>query len=185
MVNNASNDQRHTLEEITEKYWDERMSINLKHYLFAIQAVKKSMIKNKGGSIINLGSVSWIRGAVMFPAYSTAKAAIYGLTKSLARDLGQHNIRINSIAPGSVATKRQSKLWLNSRFKKEILDNQCLKKQILPEDISRMVLYLALGIMYLVKNKVSRLLVLCLIQKIIKKRIIQSIQYLVFLLKKF
>ena len=98
------------------------MTINLKHYLFAIQAVKKSMIKNKGGSIINLGSVSWIRGAVMFPAYATAKAAIYGLTKSLARDLGQHNIRINSIAPGSVATKRQSKLWLNSKFKKEILD---------------------------------------------------------------
>ena len=119
------------------------MTINLKHYLFAIQAVKKSMIKNKGGSIINLGSVSWIRGAVMFPAYATAKAAIYGLTKSLARDLGQHNIRINSIAPGSVATKRQSKLWLNSIFKKEILDNQCLKTQILPEDVSRMVLYLA------------------------------------------
>src|SRR6056300_623526 len=143
LVNNASNDQRHTLEEITEKYWDERMTINLKHYLFAIQAVKKSMIKNKGGSIINLGSVSWIRGAVMFPAYSTAKAAIYGLTKSLARDLGQHNIRINSIAPGSVATKRQSKLWLNPKFKKEILDDQCLKKQILPEDVSRMVLYSA------------------------------------------
>ncbi len=81
LVNNASNDQRHTLEEVTEKYWDERMAINLKHYLFAIQTVKKSMIKNKGGSIINLGSVSWIRGAVMFPAYSTAKAAIYGLTK--------------------------------------------------------------------------------------------------------
>ena len=143
LVNNASNDQRHTLEEVTEKYWDDRMAINLKHYLFAIQAVKKSMIKNKGGSIINLGSVSWIRGAVMFPAYSTAKAAIYGLTKSLARDLGQHNIRINSIAPGSVATKRQSKLWLNPKFKKEILDQQCLKKQILPEDVSKMVLYLA------------------------------------------
>ena len=143
LVNNASNDQRHTLEEVTEKYWDERMAINLKHYLFAIQTVKKSMIKNKGGSIINLGSVSWIRGAVMFPAYSTAKAAIYGLTKSLARDLGQYNIRINSIAPGSVATKRQSKLWLNPKFKKEILDKQCLKKQVLPEDVSKMVLYLA------------------------------------------
>ena len=143
LVNNASNDQRHSLEEITERYWDDRISLNLKHYLFAIQTVKKSMIKNKGGSIINLGSVSWIRGAVMFPAYSTAKAAIYGLTKSLARDLGQHNIRINSIAPGSVATKRQSKLWLNPKFKKEILDQQCLKKQILPEDVSKMVLYLA------------------------------------------
>ena len=143
LVNNASNDQRHSLEEITEKYWDERMAINLKHYLFSIQTVKKSMVKNKGGSIINLGSVSWFRGAVMFPAYSIAKAGIYGLTRSLARDLGQHNIRINSIAPGSIATKRQSKLWLNSKFKKEILDNQCLKKQILPEDVSRMVLYLA------------------------------------------
>ena len=92
LVNNASNDQRHSLEKITEKYWDDRMAINLKHYLFAIQSVKKSMIKNKGGSIINLGSVSWVRGAVMFPAYSIAKAGIYGLTKSLARDLGKHNI---------------------------------------------------------------------------------------------
>ena len=131
------------LEKITEKYWDDRMAINLKHYLFAIQAVKKSMIKNKGGSIINLGSVSWVRGAVMFPAYSTAKAGIHGLTRSLARDLGKYNIRINSIAPGSIATARQSKLWLNPKFKKEILKNQALKKQLLPEDVSRMVLYLA------------------------------------------
>ena len=143
LVNNASNDQRHSLEQITEKYWDDRIAINLKHYLFAIQAVKKSMIKNKGGSIINLGSVSWIRGAVMFPAYSTAKAGIHGLTRSLARDLGKHNIRINSIAPGSIATDRQSKLWLKPRFKKEILKNQALKKQLLPEDVSKMVLYLA------------------------------------------
>ena len=86
------------------------------------------MINNKGGSIINLGSVSWVRGAVMFPAYSTAKAAIHGLTRSLANDLGKNNIRINSIAPGSIATERQSKLWLNPKFKKEILKNQALKK---------------------------------------------------------
>ncbi len=143
LVNNASNDQRHSLENITEKYWDDRMSINLKHYLFAIQTVKKSMVKNKGGSIINLGSVSWVRGAVMFPAYSTAKAGIHGLTRSLARDLGKYNIRINSIAPGSIATARQSKLWLNPKFKKEILKNQALKKQLLPEDVSKMVLFLA------------------------------------------
>jgi len=143
LVNNASNDQRHNLEEITEKYWDERMAINLKHYLFAIQTVKKSMVKNKGGSIINLGSVSWFRGAVMFPAYSIAKAGIYGLTRSLARDLGEHNIRINSIAPGSIATERQSKLWLNPKFKKEILKKQCLSRQLLPQDVSKMLLYLA------------------------------------------
>ena len=143
LVNNASNDQRHSLEEITERYWDDRISLNLKHYLFAIQTVKKSMIKNKGGSIINLGSVSWVRGAVMFPAYSTAKAGIHGLTRSLARDLGKHNIRINSIAPGSIATDRQSKLWLNPKFKKEILRNQALKKQLLPDDVSKMVLFLA------------------------------------------
>ena len=143
LVNNASNDQRHSLEQITEKYWDERMAINLKHYLFAIQTVKKSMVKNKGGSIINLGSVSWFRGAVMFPAYSIAKAGIYGLTRSLARDLGEHNIRINSIAPGSIATERQSKLWLNPKFKKEILKKQCLSRQLLPQDVSKMVLYLA------------------------------------------
>ena len=143
LVNNASNDQRHSLESITEKFWDNRMAINLKHYLFAIQTVKKSMVKNKGGSIINLGSVSWVRGVVMFPAYSTAKAGIHGLTRSLARDLGKHNIRINSIAPGSISTARQSKLWLNSKFKKEILRNQALKKQLLPDDVSKMVLFLA------------------------------------------
>ncbi len=143
LINNASNDERHSLEKITEKYWDDRMAINLKHYLFAIQTIKKSMIKNKGGSIINLGSVSWVRGAVMFPAYSSAKAAIYGLTRSLASDLGKYNIRINSIAPGSIATERQNKLWLNPKFKKEILKNQALKKQLLPEDVSKMVLYLA------------------------------------------
>ena len=143
LINNASNDQRHSLENITEKYWDERMAINLKHYFFAIQAVKKSMVKNKGGSIINIGSVSWVRGAVMFPVYSTAKAGIYGLTRTLAKDLGKYNIRINSIAPGSIATERQSKLWLNQKFKKEILKNQCLKKQLSPKDVSRMVLYLA------------------------------------------
>ena len=143
LVNNASNDQRHSLEQITEKYWDDRIAINLKHYLFAIQAVKKGMIKNKGGSIINLGSVSWIRGAVMFPVYSTSKAAIYGLTRSLAKDLGKYNIRINSISPGSIVTERQSKLWLNSKFKEEILKKQSLKKQLLPDDISKMVLYLA------------------------------------------
>ena len=143
LVNNASNDQRHSLEQITEKYWDDRIAINLKHYLFAIQAVKKGMIKNKGGSIINLGSVSWIRGAVMFPVYSTSKAAIYGLTRSLAKDLGKYNIRINSISPGSIVTERQSKLWLNSKFKEEILKKQSLKKQLLPDDISKMVLFLA------------------------------------------
>ena len=143
MINNASNDQRHSLEKITEKYWDERMAINLKHYLFSIQAVKKSMINNKGGSIINLGSVSWVRGAVMFPAYSTAKAAIHGLTRSLANDLGKNNIRINSIAPGSIATERQSKLWLNTKFKNEILEKQSIKKQLLSEDVASMVLYLA------------------------------------------
>ena len=79
----------------------------------------------------------------MFPAYSIAKAGIYGLTRSLARDLGEHNIRINSIAPGSIATERQSKLWLNPKFKKEILKKQCLSRQLLPQDVSKMVLYLA------------------------------------------
>ncbi len=131
LINNASNDQRHSLEEITERYWDDRISLNLKHYLFAIQTVKKSMIKNKGGSIINLGSVSWVRGAVMFPAYSTAKAGIHGLTRSLARDLGKHNIRINSIAPGSIATDRQSKLWLKPKFKKRNIEKSGFKKTII------------------------------------------------------
>ena len=141
LINNAANDQRHSIDEVTEEFWDNRMNVNLKHFFFAIQAVKNSMIENKNGSIINMGSVSWMMGEGGMPAYTTAKAAILGLTRSFARDLGEHNIRVNSVVPGSIATERQVKMWLTPEYKKFILAKQCLKRQLLPADVARMILF--------------------------------------------
>tara|TARA_Y100000590_G_C15694757_1_gene1004697 strand:+ start:742 stop:1491 length:750 start_codon:yes stop_codon:yes gene_type:complete len=143
LVNNAGNDERHSFENVNEKYFKNRIDMNLKHYFFSAKAVKKGMIKNKGGSIINLSSICWIRGAPGFILYSSAKSAIFGLTKSLARELGKYNIRVNSICPGSIATERQIKLWLKPKLKKEIMSLQCLNRQLLPDDIANMTLYLA------------------------------------------
>ena len=143
LVNNAGNDQRHSIHEITEKYYKNRFDTNLKHYFFSAKAAKKGMIKNKGGSIINLSSICWIRGAPGFILYSSAKSAIFGLTRSLAKELGKYNIRVNSISPGSIATERQVKLWLKPKLKKEIKSLQSLNKQLMPKDVSNMVLYLA------------------------------------------
>ena len=143
LVNNAANDQRHTTDEVDEKYWDNRMAVNLKHFFFTIKAVKNGMIKNKGGSIINLGSVSWMLGEGDKVAYETAKSAVVGMTRSFAREFGKHNIRSNSVIPGSIATERQIKHWLTPEYKKWLLDQQCLKRQLIPEDVANMVLYLA------------------------------------------
>ena len=143
LVNNAGNDQRHSINEITQKYFKNRFDTNLKHYFFSAKAVKKGMIKNNGGSIINLSSICWIRGAPGFILYSSAKSAIFGLTRSLARELGKYNIRVNSVSPGSIATERQVKLWLKPKLKKEIKSLQSLNKQLMPKDVSNMVLYLA------------------------------------------
>ena len=143
LVNNAGNDQRHSINEITQKYFKNRFDTNLKHYFFSAKAVKKGMIKNNGGSIINLSSICWIRGAPGFILYSSAKSAIFGLTRSLAKELGKYNIRVNSISPGSIATERQVKLWLKPKLKKENKSLQSLNKQLIPKDVSNMVLYLA------------------------------------------
>ena len=143
LINNAGNDQRHSINDVTEKYFKNRMDINLKHYFFSAKAIKDGMIENKGGSIINLSSICWLRGAPGFILYSSAKSAIFGLTRSLARELGKYNIRVNSISPGSVATERQIKLWLKPKLKKELMSLQSLKFQLMPEDIANMALYLA------------------------------------------
>ena len=134
---------RHSINEITQKYFKNRFDTNLKHYFFSAKAAKKGMIKNNGGSIINLSSICWIRGAPGFILYSSAKSAIFGLTRSLARELGKYNIRVNSVSPGSIATERQVKLWLKPKLKKEIKSLQSLNKQLMPKDVSNMVLYLA------------------------------------------
>ena len=143
LVNNAANDDRHSTKDVDEKYWQNRIDLNLKHYFFAAQAVIKGMIKKKNGSIINLSSVSWILGEGDKVVYETAKSAAIGLTRSFAQEFGKYNIRSNSITPGNIATERQIKNWLTPKYKKFILDNQALKRQLKPYDVSRLVLFLA------------------------------------------
>ena len=143
LINSAANDDRHTTEQVNEKYWENRMNINLKHYFFAAQAVIKGMKKIKSGSIVNLSSVSWMLGEGDKVVYETAKSAVVGLTRSFAQEFGKYNIRTNSVIPGSIATERQIKHWLTPRYKKLILDSQALKRQLKPEDVSKLVLFLS------------------------------------------
>ncbi|TMH29081.1 MAG: SDR family oxidoreductase [Betaproteobacteria bacterium] len=143
LVNNAASDDRHTLEELSPEYWDERLSLNLRHHVFAAQAVVPGMIRLGGGSIINLGSVSWMRGRTGMVAYTTAKAGIHGLTRTLARELGAHNIRVNSVVPGAIVTERQEKLWRTAEIDREFIEDQCLKFRLSEDDVARGVLFLA------------------------------------------
>jgi NAD(P)-dependent dehydrogenase (short-subunit alcohol dehydrogenase family) len=145
LVNNAGNDDRMPVEDVTPEYWDERFQTNLRHQFFAAQAVIGGMAQAGGGSIINMGSISWMRGAAGLIFYTTAKSAVMGMTKSLARELGERNIRVNSIAPGWVLTERQverAKRVYQGKFA-EYLEVQCLKEHLLPPDIARMALWLA------------------------------------------
>ena len=143
LINSAANDDRHTTEQVDEKYWENRMGINLKHYFFAAQAVVKGMKKIKSGSIVNLSSVSWVLGEGDKVVYETAKSAVVGLTRSFAQEFGKYNIRTNSVIPGSIATERQIKHWLTPKYKKLILDSQALKRQLKPDDVARLVLFLS------------------------------------------
>ncbi|HEY0845545.1 MAG TPA: SDR family oxidoreductase [Noviherbaspirillum sp.] len=143
LVNNAGNDQRHKPEDVTVDFWDERIAINLRPMFFACQAVIEGMKKRGGGSIINLGSISWHLGNGGYSVYTTTKAAVSGLTRGLARDLGPYNIRVNTVTPGWVMTERQLKLWVNEEAEKEIDRSQCLKGRVMPWHIARMVLFLA------------------------------------------
>ena len=129
LINSAANDERHAIDDVTEEYWDERMSINLKHYFFTVQSVKKSMIENKGGVIVNIGSASWMIGQGGMAAYTAAKSGVVGLTRSFARDLGEFNIRVNSVVPGWTMTERQIEKWLTPESEKELMKNQCLKRK--------------------------------------------------------
>lgn len=142
LINNAANDDRHTIEEVTPEYWDERMAVNLKHQFFAAKAVIPAMKAAGGGSIVNLGSISWHLGLEDLAIYQTAKAAIEGLTRSLARELGRDGIRVNTIVPGNVQTPRQMK-WYTPEGEAEIVAAQCLDGRIQPADIAAMALFLA------------------------------------------
>ncbi|HEY1383361.1 MAG TPA: SDR family oxidoreductase [Dongiaceae bacterium] len=143
LVNNAANDMRHAWQDVTPAYWDERMAINLRPFFFAIQSVAPQMKRRGGGSIINFGSISWKVRMGGAAGYTTAKAAVHGLTRGMARDLGPDNIRINTVLPGWVMTERQKKLWLDEAGQKLLDQEQCLKGRIEPVDLARMVLFLA------------------------------------------
>ena len=142
LINNAASDDRHSVLDVTSQYWDERMAVNLKHQFFAAKAVVPALKAAGGGSIVNLGSISWHLGLEDLAIYQTAKAAIEGLTRSLARELGRDNIRVNTIVPGNVKTPRQMK-WYTPEGEAEIVASQCLDGRIMPEDIAAMTLFLA------------------------------------------
>jgi len=143
LVNNAARDDRHRWEDVTPEYFDERMATNLRHMFFAIQAVAPGMIAAGGGSIVNLGSDSWWRAGGGFPAYTTAKAAVHGLTRGMARDLGPHRIRVNTLVPGWTMTERQKRLWVTPEKMAAQLSAQCLPDPIEPVYVARMALFLA------------------------------------------
>ena len=143
LVNNAANDIRHTIEEVTSESWDHLIAINLKSQFFMAQAVIPSMKQAGRGSIINMSSISFVIPSTGLPVYVTAKAAIVGLTRTLAHELGPHNIRVNAVLPGAIETDRQKRLWLTPEYKAEILARQALKRMIGPEEVARLVLFLA------------------------------------------
>lgn len=143
LVNNAASDNRHSLEGFSVEDWDNAQNINLRHHFFAVQSVAPGMKAAGGGSIINVSSTSYMMGNAGFPAYVAAKAAITGLTRALARDLGESGIRVNAFMPGWVMTERQRRLWVTEEALKQHIDRQCLKQEIMPEDMVAPVLFLA------------------------------------------
>ena len=142
LINNAAHDERHQTLEVTEAYWDGRIAVNLKHQFFAAQAVLPDMVANGRGSILNLGSTSWMIGQGGMAAYTASKSAVLGLTRSLARDFGQHGVRVNALAPGWIMTERQLEKWVTPESERELYERQCLKRRLVPEDIARVVVFL-------------------------------------------
>lgn len=143
LVNNAARDDRHKTAEVTPEYWDERLAVNLRHQFFATQAVVPGMTRAGGGAIINMSSISWMIPSTGLPAYVTAKAGIVGLTKTLSRELGGANIRVNCVSPGAIMTERQRRLWFTPEYLADVMKAQALKRELLPEDVARLVLFLA------------------------------------------
>ena len=142
LVNNSARDDRHKIEDVTVDFFDERMAVNLRHAYFAIQAVLPGMKMAGGGSIVNFSSVSYHTMTPHLSVYQTAKAAVIGMSRGLARDLGEHRIRVNSITPGWIMTQRQIELWLTPEAEAQLMQLQCLKEKVYPPDIARMALFL-------------------------------------------
>lgn len=143
LVNNAGNDTRHSIEEVTPELWDRTMAVNLKQQFFLTQAVLPAMREAGRGSIINMSSIAWVIPSTNVPVYVTAKAAIVGMTKTLAHEVGPHGIRVNCVMPGAIATARQKRLWFTPEYQAEILAAQSLKRLLAPEEVARLVLFLA------------------------------------------
>jgi len=143
LINNAAHDQRHNVHEVTSEFWDDRIAVNLKHQFFAAQAVHPDMKAAKNGAIVNLGSSAWMVGDLNLTVYSTAKAAVLGLTRSLAREFGPDNIRVNCVVPGWIMTQRQIDLWLTPDAEKNLMLAQCIKRKLYPDDVARLVMFLA------------------------------------------
>lgn len=148
LINNAARDDRHKIEDVSVEYWDEKFQVNLRHQFFAAQAVIPGMIQNGGGCIINMGSISWMRGRPDMICYTTAKGAINGMTRSMARELGDKNIRVNSLVPGAIRTEKQDKMWAGNpegfeKANQNFLDLQMLKFRLDATDCARLALFLA------------------------------------------
>ncbi|WP_262268554.1 SDR family NAD(P)-dependent oxidoreductase [Microvirga yunnanensis] len=142
LVNNAGKDDRHDMAEVEPEYWRRALALNLDHQFFATQAVAKGMAARGAGSIVMLGSISWMRGRPGMVGYTTAKAAINGMTRTLARELGPSNIRVNCIVPGAILTERQKQLWLTPDLNQQFLDLQALKFRLDASHVARMALFL-------------------------------------------
>jgi len=143
LINNAAHDERHATDTVTAEYWDDRIAVNLKHQFFAAQAVLPGMKAAGGGSIINFGSTSWMIGQGGMAVYTAAKSAVLGLTRSLARDYGPFNIRVNTVAPGWIMTERQIEKWLTPEGEAELMKRQCLKRRLQPAELAKFTLFLS------------------------------------------
>ena len=143
LVNNAGNDKRHKIEEVTPDFWDWCIQVNLKHQFFMAQAVLPGMRKAKRGSIINMSSIGWVIPSTGIPVYVTAKAAIVGMTRALAHEVGIDGIRVNCVMPGAIVTEKQRRLWFTEEYKKQIMARQALKRDIQPEEVAKLILFLA------------------------------------------
>jgi NAD(P)-dependent dehydrogenase (short-subunit alcohol dehydrogenase family) len=143
LINNAGSDDRHHFENVTPEYWDQRMNVNLRHQFFAAQTVAPGMKVAGGGSIVNMSSIAWMVPSPDLSVYIAAKSAIIGMTRSIAHELGGANIRVNCVLPGLIVTERQRRLWMSPEYEAEVLGRQCLKRLLIPDDVARLLLFLA------------------------------------------